>query len=202
MPENGCFWTVVFEKTLESPLDCNEIKPLSPEGSQFWIFIGGTDAEAETPVLWPPDVTNWLVRKDPNAGKDWWKEEKGMTEDEMVGWYQQLDGHEFEQALGVDGGQGSLACCTPLVVKELYANKRLNWTDAPTTNAEEAEVEWFYEDLQDLQKLTGKKVVLFIIGDWNAKVGNQEIHGVPGKFGLGIQNEAWQRLTEFCQDWS
>ena len=95
-PNNWCFWTVVLEKTLESPLDCKEIQPVHPKGDQSWIFIGRTDAEAETPILWPPDVKNWLLRKDPDAGKDWRQEKKGRTEDEMVGWYHRLNGHEFE----------------------------------------------------------------------------------------------------------
>ena len=95
-PKNWCFWTVVLEKTLESPLDCKEIKPVHPEGNESWIFTGRTDAEAEAPVLWPPNVKNWLIGKDPDAGKDWRQEEKRTTEDEMVGWHHQLDGHEFE----------------------------------------------------------------------------------------------------------
>ena len=94
--KNWCFWTVVLEKTPESPLDCKEIKPIHPKGNQSWIFIGRTDTEAEAPILWPPDVKNWLIGKDPNAGKDWRQEEKGTTEDEMVGWHHRRDGHEFE----------------------------------------------------------------------------------------------------------
>ena len=94
--KNWCFWTVVLEKTLESLLDCKEIQPIHPKGNQSWIFIGRTDVEAETPTLWPPDAKNWLIWKDPDAGKDWRREEKGTTEDEMVGWHHQLDGHEFE----------------------------------------------------------------------------------------------------------
>ena len=125
--KNWCFWTVVLEKTLESPLDCKEIKPVHPEGNQSWIFIGRTDAEAETTILWSPDVKNWLIGKDPDAGKDW-RQEKGMTEDEMVGWHHWLDGHGFDQALGVDNGQGSLACCSPWSHKELDTTERLNWT--------------------------------------------------------------------------
>ena len=93
--KNWCFWTVVLEKTLESPLDCKEIQPVHPKGNQSWIFIGKTDAEAETSILWPPDVKSWLIWKDPNAGKDW-KREKGMTEYEMVGWHHWLNGHKFE----------------------------------------------------------------------------------------------------------
>ena len=95
-PKNWCFWTVVLEKTLESPLDCKEIKPVNPKGNQSWIFMGRTDAEAETPVLWPPDAKNWLLGKDPDAGKDWRWKEKGTTEDKMVGWRHWLYGHEFE----------------------------------------------------------------------------------------------------------
>ena len=103
---------------LLSPLDCKDIKPVHPKGNQSWIFIGRTDAEAEVPILWPPDAQNWLIGKDPNAGKDWRQEEKRMTEDEMVGWHHRLDGHEFEQALGVGDGQGSPACCSPQGCKE------------------------------------------------------------------------------------
>ena len=95
-PKNWCFWIVVLEKTLESPLDCKKIKPVNPKGNESWICIGKTDAKAEAPVLWPPDAKNWLIGKDPDAGKDWRWEEKGMTEHEMVGWHHQLDGHEFE----------------------------------------------------------------------------------------------------------
>ena len=91
-----CFWTLLLEKTLDIPLNCKEIQPVHPKGNQSWIFIGRTDAEAETPILWPPDVKNWLGEKDPDAGKDWRWEEKGMTEDEMVGWHHWLDGHELE----------------------------------------------------------------------------------------------------------
>ena len=95
VPKNGCFWSVVLEKTLESPLDCKEIQPVHSKGDQSWVFFGRTDAEAETPVLWPPDVKNWLIWKDPDAGKDWRQEEKGTTEDEMAGSHHQLDGREF-----------------------------------------------------------------------------------------------------------
>ena len=94
--KNWCFWTVVFEKTLKNPLDCKEIQPVHPNGDQFWVFIGRNDAEAETPILWPPDVKNWLIWKDPHAGKDWRQEEQVMTEDEIAGWHHWLNGHEFE----------------------------------------------------------------------------------------------------------
>ena len=126
--KNWCFWTVVLEKTLESPLDSKEIKPVNSKGNQSWIFIGRTDAEAEAPILWPPDAKSRLTRKDPDAGKDWRQEEKGMTE-EMVGWHHRLDGHEYEQAPGVDDGQGSLACCSPWGCKESDTTEQLNWTE-------------------------------------------------------------------------
>ena len=119
---------VLLEKTLESPLDCKEIQPVHPKGNQSWIFIGRTEAEAETPILWPPDVKNWLIGKRPDAGKDWRWEEKGMTEDEMVGWYHWLDAHEFEYAPGFGDGQGSLACCSPRSRKETDMTEWLNWT--------------------------------------------------------------------------
>jgi len=96
VPKNWCFWTVVLEKTLESPLDCKEIQPVHPKGDQSWIFIRRTDAEAETPTLWPPAVKNWLIGKDPDAGKDIRQDEKGMKEDKLVGWHHWLNGHEFE----------------------------------------------------------------------------------------------------------
>ena len=119
----------VLEKTLESPLDCKEIQPVNPKGNQSWIFIGRTDVEAEAPILWLPDAKNWLIGKDPDAGKDWRREEKGMTEDETVGWHHQLDGHEFEQALGVGDGQRSLACCSPWDHKESDMTELLKWTE-------------------------------------------------------------------------
>ena len=112
------FWTVVLEKTLESTLDC-KIKWVNPKGNQSWIFIESrTDAETKTPILWPPEVKNWLIGKDPDTGKDWSQEEKGMTEDEMAGWHHWFNGHESEQAPGAGNGQGSLACCSPCGLKE------------------------------------------------------------------------------------
>ena len=111
--------------TLGSPLDC-KIKPVNPKGNQSWIFIGRTDTEAEAPILWPHDVKNWLLGKDPDAGNDWRQEKKGTTEDEMVGWQHRLNGHDFEQALGDTEGQGSLACCSPWGGKESDMTERLN----------------------------------------------------------------------------
>ena len=123
--KNWCFPTVVLAKTLESPLDCKEIKLVHPKGHHPWIFFGRTDAEAETPILGPPDAKNWLTGKDPDAGKDW-RQEKGTTEDEMVGWHHWLKGREFEQALGDGDRQGSLACCSPWSRKESDRTERLN----------------------------------------------------------------------------
>ena len=129
--KNWCFWTVVLEKTLESPLDGKEIQPVHPKGNQSWIFIGRTDTEAETPILRLPDAKNWLIGKDPDAGKDWRREEKGVTEDKTVRWHHWLNGHEFEQALGIGDGQGSLACCSPWGCKELDTTEQLNRTELP-----------------------------------------------------------------------
>ena len=129
VPKNWCFLTVVLEMTLESPLDCKEIKPVNPKGNQSWIFIGRTDVEAETPILWQPDVKKWLTGKDPDAGKDW-MQKKEETEDEMVEWHHWLDGHEFEQAPGVGDGQGSLACCSPWGGKKSDMTEWLKWNES------------------------------------------------------------------------
>ena len=117
---------MVLEETLESPLECKEIQPVHPEGDQSWVFIGRTDAEAETPILWPPHAKNRLIGKDTDTGKDGRQEKKGMTEDEMVGWHQQLGRHEFECALEVGDGQGSLVCCSPWGHKESDTTEPLN----------------------------------------------------------------------------
>ena len=131
-PKNWCFWTVVLEKTLESPLDCKEVQPVHLKGDQFWVFIGRTDVEAETPILWLPHVKSWLIGKDPDAGRDWGQEEKGTTEHEMAEWHHRLDGREFEWTPGVGGGQGGLVCCNSWGRKESNTTERLNWTDTPT----------------------------------------------------------------------
>ena len=123
---------LVLEKTLESLLDCKEIQPVNPKGNQSWIFIGSF---TETPILWPPDAKNWLIGKDPDVEKDWRREEKGRTEDEMVGWHHQLDGHAFEQDLGVGDRQGSLACCSPWGCKKLDTTEQLNWTELAMLNS-------------------------------------------------------------------
>ena len=129
VPKNWCFWTVVLEKTLESPLEYKKIQPVHPKGDQSWAFIGRIDVEAETPVLWSPDVKSWLIWKDPDAGKDWGQQEMGTTEDEMVGWHHQLNGHGFGCTPRVGDGQGSLACCSSWDCKELDTTERLNWTE-------------------------------------------------------------------------
>ena len=128
-PKNWCFWTVVLEKTLESSLNCKEIQPVHPKGYQSWVFIGRTDVEAETPILWPPDTKSWLIGKDPNGGKDWGQEEKGKTEDEMVGWLHRLDGHGCGWTPGIGDGQGGLVCCSSWGCKESDMTERLNWTE-------------------------------------------------------------------------
>ena len=130
--KNWCFWTVVLEKTLESPLDCKEIQPVHPKGDQSWVFIGRTDVEAETPILWSPDVKSWLIGKDCDAGNNWRQEEKGTTEDEMVGWHHWFNGHGIEWTLGVGDGQGGLACCSSWGHKESDTTERLNWTNIST----------------------------------------------------------------------
>ena len=126
--KNWCCWTVALEKTLESPLDSKEIKPVNPKGNQSWIFMEGLMLKLK---LWPPDAKNWLIRKDLDAGQDWRQEEKGTTEDEMVGWHHWFDGHEFEQVSGVGNGQGSLVCCNPWGRKESDTTELLNWTEPP-----------------------------------------------------------------------
>ena len=127
--KNWCFWTEVLEKTFESPLDCKEIQPVHPKRDQSWVFIGMTEAEAKTPILWPPDVKSWLIWKDPDAVRDWGQEEKGMTEDEMVRWHHRLNGHGFGWTPGIGDGQRDLACCSLWGCKESDITERLKWTD-------------------------------------------------------------------------
>ena len=127
--KNWCFWTVVLEMTLESPLDCKEIQPVHSEGDQPWDFFGRNDAKVETPVLWPPHKKSWVIGKDSDAGRDREQEEKGTTEDEVAGWHHWLDGRESGWTLGVGDGQGGLACCNSWGRKELDTTERLNWTE-------------------------------------------------------------------------
>ena len=142
-PRNWCFWTMVLEKTLESPLDSRNIKLVNPKGNQPWIFIARSDAEAETPGLWPPDGKNWLIGKDPDAGKDWRQKEKGMTGDKMVWWHHWLNVHEFnKQVLGVGDGQGSLVCCSPWVTRS--QTRMSDWTEGSQRGTIEQQYEKGY----------------------------------------------------------
>ena len=130
MPKNWCFSTVVLEKTPESPSDCKRIQPVHPKGDQSWMFIGRTNAKAETPILWPPHAKSWLIGKDSDAGRDWGQEEKGTTtEDEMSGWHHWFDAHEFGWTPGLGDGQGDLACFNSWGRKELDMTEWLNWTE-------------------------------------------------------------------------
>ena len=129
--KNWCFWTVVLEKTLESPLDCKEIQSLHSKGDQPWVFFGRNDAKTETLVLWPPHAKSWLIGKDSDAGRDWGQEEKGMTEDKIAGWHHWPDGREFEWIPEVVDGQGGLACCNSWSCKESDTTEWLNWTEPP-----------------------------------------------------------------------
>ena len=145
-PKNWCFWTVVLEKTLESPLDCKEIQPVHPKGDHSWVVIGKTDAEAETPILWPPDVKSWLIGKDSDAGRDWRQEEKGTTEDEITGWHHRLDGGDSRWTLGVGDGQGGLVCC------DSWVAKRRTWLN-DWTELTEFKYRYFYIIFTVLQSL-------------------------------------------------
>ena len=149
-PKNWCFWTVVLENTLESPLDFKEIKPVNPEGNQSWIFIERTNVEVEAPILWPPD----LLAKTLMAGKI---EGRSTTEDEMVGWHHWLDGHEFEQALRVANGQGSLVCCIPCGGKESYMTERQTWTDGTTPKEMQYAYQFFFVILLKVYKWASDK---------------------------------------------
>ena len=183
-PKNGCFWSMVLEKTLESPLDCKEIQPAHPKGNQSWIFTGKTDAETETPILRPPGVKNWLIGKDPDAGKDWRQEEKRMTEDEMIGWHHQLDGPEFQQALGVGGKQGSLAYCSPRGHKEVIHDwaTDLNWTESNDvrTSREKAE--------QDMNFVIGFPEMTSLV--------SLMVKYLPTMWETQVQSLGWEDLLE------
>ena len=168
--KNWCFWTVVLEKTFESPLNCKEIQPVHPKGDLSWVFIGRIDVEAETP-LWPPDVKSWLIWKDPDVGKDWGHEEKWMTEDEMAGWYHWLDGHGFGWTPGVGDGQGGLACCSSWGHKESDTTEQLHWTELKETRFKclRATGFHFYAVLKHVTLAHGRKKVRTIIA-WGGGV--------------------------------
>ena len=146
---------VVLEKTLESPLGCKEIQPVHPKGDQPWLFIGRTDAKAETPILWLPYVKSWLIWKDPDAGKDWGQEEKGTTEDEMVEWHHQCNGHGFGWTPGVGDGQGGLVCCNSWDWKESDMTERLNGTETPAfmVICYSSNKKWIYQCVQSLVRI-------------------------------------------------
>ena len=161
-PKNWCFLIVVLEKTLESPLDCKEMKPVNPKRDQPWIFIGRTDAEAEAPILWPPAVKSWLIRKDPDAGKNWGQEEKGMTEDKTVRWHHKFSRHELEQTPGNSEGQGSLAWCSPQGREELDMTER--WNNETKEFLQEENT----REGKDLQKINRKSKTIkkMVIGSY------------------------------------
>ena len=151
--KNWCFWTVVLEKTLESPMDCKEIQPVDSKGDQSWVFFGKNDVKVETPILWPPHVKSWLIRKDSDAGRDWGQEEKGTTEDEMAGWHHWLDRCEFERTPGVGDGQGGLACCSSWGRKSrtrLSDWTELNWTFSKHLSVLYSPFLWLYEIIKCL----------------------------------------------------
>ena len=161
--KNWCFWTVVLEKTLESPFDCKEIQPVNPEGNQSWIFIEKTDGEVEAPILWPLDVKDWLIRKDPYPGKDWRQENKGMTKDEVVGWHLRLSGNEFEYAPGVGDGQGSLVCCSSWSHKQSDITEWLNWLNRLNRSRKNFDKIQHLLMVQTLQKVGIEGIYLKII---------------------------------------
>ena len=150
VPKNWCFWTVVLEKTLESPSDCKEIQPVHPKGDQPWVFFGRNDAKAEIPVLWPPHAKSWLTGKDSDTGRDWGQEEKGTTQDEMAGWHHRLDGCEFRWTPGVGDGQGGLVCCNSWGLKESDMTERLNWTELILSILRKESVLW-KENIESLE---------------------------------------------------
>ena len=143
--KNWCLPTGVLEKTLESPLDCKEIQPVHPKGNQSWIFMRRTDVKSVTPILWPPDVKNWLIWKDPDAGKDWRQEETGTTEDELVVWHHRFNGREFERTLGGSEGQGSLVCCSLWDHKELDTTERLQNSNNKKETQADSNRDWDFE---------------------------------------------------------
>ena len=163
--KNWWSWTVVLEKTLECPLDCKEIQPVHSKEDQSWVFIGRTDVETESPTLWPPDAKSWVIWKDPDPGKDWGKEEKGTTEDEMVGWHHQLNGHGFGWTPGVGDGQEGLACCGSWGCKELDTTERLNLTELFRKHHQRIEFyHWSIHVLQTQRKLSFHRLVLWTVG--------------------------------------
>ena len=187
-PKNWCFWTVVLEETLESPLDCKEIQPVHLK-DQSWVLIGRTDVEAETPILWPPDAKNWLIWKDPDAGKDWGQEEKGTKEDEMVGWHHWLNEHEFGWTPGVGDGQEGLACCSSWGCKELDMTDWVNWT------------KWLSD--KEFTCLTGDAGLILGLGNPldEEMVTSSSILGWNTSLSLGSQRVRLHWVTKHTQLW-
>ena len=203
-PNNWCFWTVVLEKTFESPLDSKEIHPVHPRGNQSWIFIGRTDAEAEVPILWPPDVKSWFIGKDPDIRKDWRQEEKEMTEGEMARWHHWFSGHEFEQGLRDGDGQGSLVCCSPWGCRELDTTERLNNRQQQgvhvliwCTSLFQTEVTRYFQPL--FGQLFRNRIIEWIIKLWSLE--DTQYDWCPykkGKYGCGdrptpTENTSWNK---------
>ena len=190
--KNWCFWTVVLEKTLESPLDCKEIQPVHPTGDQSWVFIGRTDAKAETPILWPPRAKSWLIGKDSDAGRDWGQEKKGMTEDEMAGWHHWLDGRESEWTPGVGDGQGGLACCDSWRRKESDMTERLNWIELNQSEECYLKLRVAFNYVSD----SGQNVRVIVL-NWMYLVGNNS-----WRYGQQVPKESehsvslWLKITQ------
>ena len=162
--KNWCFWTVVLEKTLECPLDCKEIQPVHHKGDQSWVFIGKTDAKAETPISWPPHAKRWLIGKDSDAGRDWGQEEKVTTKDEMAGWHHRLDAHKFRWTPGFGDGQGGLACCYSCGRRKSDTTERLTWTYTITY----CELAWYKNHTWTVVKQ--KLVLAFAPLKFNSKI--------------------------------
>ena len=178
---NWCFWTVLLEKMLESPLDFKEIKPAKPKANQSWMYIGRTDAEAATPIFWPPHVKNWLIGKDPDAGKDWRQEKKGLTEDEMVGWHYWLDGHGFEQTPSVGDGLRGLVCWSPWCQSiQLSGWTELNWK--PLTVWMTKKLQKILQEMGIPDHLTCLLRNLYAGREAMVRIG----HGAMGWFQIGI----------------
>ena len=194
VPKNSCFWTVVLEKTLESPLDCNEIQAVHSKGDQPWVFIGRTDVDTETPILWPPHAKSWLIGKDPNAGRDWRQEEKGLTEVEIAGWHHRLDGHEFGWTPGVGDAQGGLVCCDSWGHKESDTTERVNWMQIPQEEDIICLVYWYTLFCQNQCWILVHTQWIFL--KWmNASYGidnnsiSKEIQTLPQKIRIYIQKD-------------
>ena len=195
-PKNWCFWTVVLEKTLESPLDCKEIQPVHSKGDQSWVFMGRTDAKAETPILWPPHAKSWLIGKGSDAGRDWGQEEKGTTEDEMAGWYQRLDGRQFEWTPGDGDGQGGLVCCDSWGHKELDTTEQLNWTELKKTKNTMVlrSQAWYQVKTGQIQKILNSSKRLYILASFSSHrvMWKRKLLIVGGELFYSMSHPSWK----------